>query len=125
MLHVTLPLMLAGAMPFIFTLISKSGAFTAQDNHQTRVWQAQITGWRQRAYWAHQNSFEAFPLFAAAVLTHHLVAPNDAIGPVAAWAYIASRVAYGACYIADKAALRSLVWFVGIGCVFALFITAF
>lgn len=124
MLHVTLPLMIAGAMPFLLTLISKVGAFSKDDNHQTRVWQSQLTGWRQRAYWAHQNSFEVFPLFAAAVLANHMAAPASELGPIAAWGFLATRVAYAACYIADKAALRSLVWFAGIGCIFTLFVTA-
>ncbi len=124
MLHVTLPLMTAGAMPFILTLISKAGAFTKDDNRQTRVWQSQLSGWRLRAYWAHQNSFEAFPLFAAAVLTNHMAAPSAELGPIAAWGFIATRLAYAACYIADKAALRSLVWFAGIGCIFTLFVTS-
>lgn len=124
MLHVTLPLMIAGSMPFLLTLISKAGAFSKEDNRQTRLWQSQLTGWRQRAYWAHQNAFEAFPLFAAAVLAHHMAAPHNELGPIAAWAYIATRVAYAACYIADVAALRSLVWFAGLGCIFTLFVTA-
>jgi uncharacterized MAPEG superfamily protein len=100
MFHVTVPLMIAAAMPSIFTAIAKVGAFTPRDNRETRNWQAQLTGWRQRAHWAHLNSFEAFPPFAAA------------------------RVAYGACYIADVAALRSLVWFAGMGCIATLFVTA-
>jgi uncharacterized MAPEG superfamily protein len=120
-LHVTLPLLLAGALPYLFTLIAKAGAFSRRDNHSTRDWQAKLTGWRQRAHWAHQNSFEIFPLFAAAVIVAHLAAPGNDRATLAAWAFVASRVVYGVCYITDVAALRSLVWFVGVGCIVALF----
>jgi len=124
MLHVTVPLMIAGAMPFLLTAIAKGGAFTPRDNRETRNWQAQLTGWRQRAHWAHQNSFEAFPLFAAALLASHVAAPSSPTAVIAAWGFIAARVAYAACYLADVAALRSLVWFAGVGCVVTLFVTS-
>lgn len=124
MLHVTLPVLLAAVMPNLLTLIAKTGAFTARDNRETRAWQSTLTGWRQRAHWAHLNSYEAFPPFAAAVILSHLAAPQSAVAPVAAWGFIAARVAYAACYLADRAALRSLVWFLGVGCVVALFLTA-
>jgi uncharacterized MAPEG superfamily protein len=124
MFHVTVPLMIAAAMPSIFTAIAKVGAFTPRDNRETRNWQAQLTGWRQRAHWAHLNSFEAFPPFAVALLTSHLASPNSPTAVIAAWGFIAARVAYGACYIADVAALRSLVWFAGMGCIATLFVTA-
>jgi len=121
MLHVTVPLLITGAMPFVLTAIAKAGAFSPRDNRETRNWQANLTGWRQRAHWAHQNSFEAFPLFAAALLTSHMAAPQSGTAVWAAWGFVAARVAYAACYLADLAALRSLVWFAGIACVIALF----
>lgn len=124
MIHVALPLMIAGAMPFILTAVAKVGAFSPKDNHQTRAWQSQLTGWRLRAHWAHQNAFEAFPLFAAAILTAQAAAPASATLPIAAWGFVAARVLYAACYLADLAALRSLVWFAGVGCCVALFVTA-
>lgn len=124
MVHLVLPLMIAGAMPFILTLTAKAGRFRARDNHETRAWQAQLTGWRQRAHWAHQNAFEAFPLFAAAAIVAHVAAPGSSTAAAAAWGFVAARVAYSACYIADLAALRSVVWFASLGCVVALFATA-
>ncbi len=124
MIHVAVPLLLAGAMPFVLTAVAKVGAFTPKDNHETRNWQAHLTGWRQRAHWAHQNSFEAFPLFAASLLAAQAAAPASPVLPAAAWGFIAARVAYAACYLADVAALRSLVWFAGVGCCAALLIAA-
>jgi uncharacterized MAPEG superfamily protein len=41
------------------------------DNRHPRAQQAALTGWGARALAAHQNMFEAFPLFAAGVLVAH------------------------------------------------------
>lgn len=124
MIHVALPIMIAGAMPYLLTLAAKAGRFSAADNHETRVWQGQLSGWRQRAHWAHLNAFEAFPLFAAAAILAHLAAPASAAVAIAAWGFVAARVAYAVCYVADLAAARSLVWFASIGCCLALFVIA-
>ncbi len=124
MIHVALPLLIAGAMPFFLTAIAKSRGFSRKENHETRAWQATLTGWQQRAHWAHQNSFEAFPLFAAAALTAHVAHPDSALLPILAWTFIAARVAYAACYLADLAELRSIVWFVGVGCCAGMFLSA-
>lgn len=124
MIHVAVPLLVAGSMPFLLTAVAKVGAFTPKDNHETRNWQAHLTGWRQRAHWAHQNAFEAFPLFAASLLAAQAAVPASPVIPAAAWGFVAARVAYAACYIADVAALRSLVWFAGVACCAALLIAA-
>jgi uncharacterized MAPEG superfamily protein len=38
--------------------------------------------------------------------------------------FVAARVTYIGCYAADRATLRSVVWFFGMACVFAVFISA-
>ncbi len=124
MVHVVLPLLCAGAMPFVFTGIAKAGSFMPKDNHETRRWQSQLTGWRQRAHWAQLNSFEAFPVFAAGVIVAHLAAPGSSAAAIAAWGFIAARVVYGVCFITDQATLRSLVWTLGIACTVALYVIA-
>jgi len=116
--------MLAATIPFALTLATKARAFSRRDNHQTRLWQGQLTGWRQRAYWAHQNAFETFPLFAAAVIVAHLAAPGSGAAAALAWAYPAARIVYSLCYVFDHARARSLVWFGAMGCVIGLFIVA-
>jgi uncharacterized MAPEG superfamily protein len=124
MTHVALTVLIAATLPFLFTGIAKVGAFTLDDNRRTRDWQATLTGWRQRAHWAHQNSFEAFPAFAAAAILALLSAPQSGLVPILCWAFIGARLAYGVCYIKDWARARSLVWFSGLSCVVALFLTA-
>jgi uncharacterized MAPEG superfamily protein len=111
MIHVVGPIAAAGAMPYLLTLASKARAFTAEDNKQTRLWQGQLEGWRRRAFWAHQNSFEVFPLFAAFTILAYLAQPESVIAMATAWVFVALRLGYAACYLADLGAARSAVWF--------------
>ncbi len=112
----------AALLPLLFSAIAKwSGRF---DNHHPRDYMDRLEGWRRRAHAAQLNSFEAFPVFAAAVVINHVVAGANDTANGLALAFIALRLAYGALYIADYAMLRSLVWTVAVGCTLALFITA-
>jgi uncharacterized MAPEG superfamily protein len=121
MFHLVVPLMIAGGLPFLMTLVAKAGRLTREDNHHIRVWQGQLTGWRQRAHWAHQNAFETFPLFAAGAIVAHLAAPASLPGIALTWAFPALRVVYSVAYVTDQAQLRSGVWLVSLGVLLALF----
>lgn len=115
--------LVAGLLPLAATVCAKWG-FRRFDNHNPRAWLAQQTGMRARANAAQQNSFEAFPFFAAAVIIAHLAhAPQGRIDTLAA-AFITLRVAYLGCYLADLAAVRSAVWFMAYACIIGLFIVA-
>lgn len=83
------------------------------DNHHPRAQQASLAGWGARALAAHQNGFETFAPFAAAVLVAHILGGPSALVDGLALTFVASRVVYVACYVADLASLRSLVWTVG------------
>jgi uncharacterized MAPEG superfamily protein len=111
----------AGLLPYVFVGVGKSRGV---DNHSPRVAEAALTGVRQRAIWAHQNGFEAFPLFAAAVIINHLLRGPNAVANQLALAFVVVRVVYGFLYMADLATLRSLSWLAGIACVVGLFATA-
>jgi uncharacterized MAPEG superfamily protein len=81
-----------------------------------------LSGWRQRADWAHRNHFEAFPAFAAAVFVAELThAPQTRIDLLAG-IFVLSRVAYTALYVADQATLRSVIWSLGLIVVIWLFV---
>lgn len=114
--------LLAGFMPYLWTVVAKS-AGTGYDNHDVRGWQARLSGLPQRAHAAHLNSFEAFPLFAVAVLV--ALANNTALERVniLAIAFIGLRLLYGALYLMDYAILRSLVWFTAMACTTMIFLT--
>lgn len=121
LIHVVLPIAFASALPFLSTLIAKAGAFSQKDNHETRNWQAQLSGWRQRAYWAHLNALETFPMFAVAVVLAHVGAPGSQVAMIAAYGYCVLRVLYLGAFLADKAELRSTIWFAAHGAVLVLF----
>ncbi len=114
---------LAGILPYVATLTAKGGA-SGFDNRDPRTWLARQEGFRKRANAAQMNAFEAFPFFAAAVITAHVLQGPQGLVDTLALTFIAARVAYFAFYLTDQATLRSLAWFVGFGSVIAIFITA-
>ncbi len=86
------------------------------DNHHPRAQQARLTGFGARALAAHQNSFEAFSLFAAGVLVAHATNTQGSLIDILAVLFVVSRVLYLGLYWADLAWQRSLVWVVGLAC---------
>lgn len=113
--------LVAGLLPYLGTLVAKV-AGERYNNRDPRAWLDRQTGFRRRADNAQKNGFEAFPLFAAAVVIAHLAhAPQQRVD-VLAIAFIVARLAYFACYLADWQAVRSLVWAVGFGACVAIFV---
>jgi uncharacterized MAPEG superfamily protein len=110
-------------MPLLWTAVAKFSG-PGFNNRAPREFQARLTGFRARAHWAHQNSFEAFPAFAAAVIIAHLAGVAQERIDVLALAFIALRLVYGVLYLADQALLRSIAWTAALGCVVALFVSA-
>ena len=94
------------------------------NNHAPRVGIEQLPPAKQRAYWAHLNAFEAFPPFAAAVIIAHLAHALQPLVDGLAIAFVIARVAHLLLYIKDAAALRSIAWTVGMGCMVGLFVAS-
>ena len=113
----------AGLMPFLWTLVAKTTG-ERFNNRTPREWQSRLSGLPARAHAAHLNSFEAFPLFAAAVIVADLLDAPQATVDLLALAFIALRVLYGIFYLVDQHALRSLVWFAALACTVAIFVIA-
>lgn len=83
------------------------------DNKTPREQQAHLEGWGQRALAAHQNAFEALPVFGLALLgAVQLEVSPDTIYLLGILFFV-SRLVYQVCYLADWATLRSLSWGVG------------
>lgn len=122
-MHISYWCVLAAAfLPLGFTAIAKLIGIRSFDNRSPREFQARLTGTALRAHWAHLNSLEAFPPFAAAVLiAQQLGAPQGRID-LLALAFVALRLVYGVCYITNQATLRSLVWAAATACTVALFV---
>lgn len=120
-------ILIALFLPPLCALIAKvsSGRFGLKDNHDPRAFLDTLSGLPRRAHAAQQNSYEAFPAFAAAVLVADLVGnaeqvTQDVLGVL----YITSRLLYIICYLADWAALRSLVWFAGVALIVSFFVVS-
>ncbi len=115
--------LVAALLPFPFALAAKTGR--GFDNARPRDYLAQLEGWRKRANAAQLNSFESFPLFAAAVIIAQLVqhAPQGRIDSLAI-AFVVLRLIFGLCYVANLATLRSLAWMGSLGCAVALFVVS-
>jgi len=114
---------IAALLPYL-TVAAAKASRSRYDNAAPRAWAATLQGWRQRADWAHRNHFEAFPPFAAAVLLSGMTGAGQGGTDVLAAGFIAARVGYTAAYLLDRPALRSALWFAGVGCVIALFARA-
>lgn len=104
-------------LPYVFTFIAKKASgFSAKDNHNPRVFLANATGLAARANAVQQNSFESLPLFIGAVLmAEYMVVPQTFVMTLGI-TYLALRIVYGMCYLANWAALRSIVWILSMLC---------
>lgn len=116
-------LLIAGLLPVLTVAIAKWGR-RDYDNAAPRAWLDRQRGLRQRADHAHRNHFEAFPFFAAAVLTAQLLeAAQDSID-LAATLFLLSRLSYTLFYLVDRPTWRSLAWVAGHLSIVWLFIIA-
>jgi uncharacterized MAPEG superfamily protein len=93
------------------------------NNNLPRQQQAQLTGFGARALAAHQNSIEAFILFAVGVLMAHTTQTAGWLIDSLAIIFVIARIIYLLCYWADLAWQRSLVWLVGLICSLLLMIS--
>jgi uncharacterized MAPEG superfamily protein len=113
--------LIAGLLPYVATLTAKIGG-DKFDNRSPRTWLGQQAGHRARANAAQLNSFEAFPLFAAAVIVAHLTNAPQVRVDVLAITFVVARLCFTGFYIANLSTLRSLAWFAGIGSAIAIFV---
>jgi uncharacterized MAPEG superfamily protein len=113
----------AGLLPYAATFVAKGGAKDF-NNADPRGWLQRQEGFRHRANAAQLNSFEAFPLFAAAVLVAAFLRAPQARIDMLALGFIAARVAYLIFYLANISILRSLAWLAGMVCVVSIFLVA-
>jgi len=115
-------ILVAGLLPYWPTVASKWRR--DYDNAAPRANIDRLQPRQQRAYWAQLNAFEAFPLFAAAVIIAHLAQATQPWVDGLAVAFVGFRVAYTLAYLYDRPAARSLLWTGGVLCIIGLFIAA-
>lgn len=121
MTTVLLCVLAAALMPIVCAGIAKRHGFGVRrrdggyDNHAPREWLARQEGLPARANAAQANSFEALPFFVGAVaIALALEAPAARVEALAL-AWVALRIAYVGCYLADRALARSVVWLAAMG----------
>ena len=96
-------------LPFVCAGIAKAGR-RDYDNADPRGWETRLDGYRRRAVAAMDNTFEALPFFAAAVVVAHQLGADQWWLDSLAATWLALRIAYVALYVGDRAAPRSVVW---------------
>ena len=101
-----------GLLPVAISFIAK--ADPALDISNPRDVHLTQTGLRKRAYGAHLNGLEAFPLFAIAVITATLRGVPQLWLDTAACSWLVVRVLYTAVYLADLARIRPPLWLLGV-----------
>ena len=116
-------ILVAGLLPYCFTVIAKAGRMKLADNQDPRAFLEALDGYRRRADFSQKNSFESFPLFAAGVLVAHQGGGELNLYwlNVLCVSYLVFRVLYGAAYLGDRPYLRSLFWAGGFASSIALF----
>ena len=113
-------LLFMGLFPYVAAGIAKKG-FEGYDNSMPRQWLAMQTGFRARANAAQANLFESLPLFFAAVIIAQIANAPQVRIDLLALGFVAARIAYLVCYLANWPTARSIVWLLGLICVVTLF----
>lgn len=116
--------LVAALLPYVWVGFAKGGA-SDYNNKDPRGWVAKQQSYRIRnANAAHLNAFEAFAPFAIAVLMAQFTQVDAQRVAWLAIAFIAFRILHGVFYLTGTHLFRSLVWFLGLGCVVALMASA-
>jgi uncharacterized MAPEG superfamily protein len=111
-------------MPYVYSVLSRSAVRKSDYVGDPRAFNQTLSGWHRRAHLAELNAFESFPPFVAAVLIAQQVGATQGWVDGLALAFVAARALHGAFYLADRPALRSVSWQLGMLCVVALFVVA-
>ncbi|NET01311.1 MAG: MAPEG family protein [Sphaerospermopsis sp. SIO1G2] len=106
-------------LPFLLVAIGR--VQVGNDLSAPRAMFDKLPIYAQRATWAHQNSFEAFMIFAAAAFMAYVTGVNSQSGMIAAIAFVIARFFYSVFYITNIPILRSLMFAIGVSCHVTLF----
>jgi uncharacterized MAPEG superfamily protein len=109
-------------VPFVVVAIARFQV--GYDPSAPRALFDKLPAYAQRASWAHENSFEAFTLFAPAVLAAYVTGQDSTLALGAAIAHVAGRSLYSLFYILDLPLLRSPMYAIAALGTFTLFAMA-
>jgi uncharacterized MAPEG superfamily protein len=96
-----------------FLVVGYARARVGYDMSAPRAMFDKLPPYAQRATWAHQNSFEAFMIFAAAALMAYVTGVNSPLAIEAVIAFLVARLLYSIFYILNIPVLRSLMFVIG------------
>lgn len=96
-----------------FLVVGYARARVGYDMSAPRAMFDKLPPYAQRATWAHQNSFEAFMIFAAAALMAYVTGVHSPLAIGAVIAFLVARLLYSIFYILNIPVLRSLMFAVG------------
>jgi uncharacterized MAPEG superfamily protein len=108
----------AGLLPYLVF----GPASAKLDTLLPRVSARSLEGLPARAYGAHLNHFETFPLFAVAVLLAQMLEGANATINLLAVLYVAVRLIYTFFYLSNLQPFRSIAFFVGLLVAIAIFV---
>jgi uncharacterized MAPEG superfamily protein len=108
----------AGLLPYVVL----GPAAAKLDSLLPRASARSLEGLPARAYGAHLNHFETFPLFAIAVLVAQTLEGANATVNWLAVLYIAIRIAYTFFYLSNLQPFRSISFFIGLFVAIAIFV---
>jgi uncharacterized MAPEG superfamily protein len=121
-------ILLVALMPIVCAGIAKAGTFKTHpreggfDNRNPRDWLAKQEGYRKWANAAQQNSWEALPFFAAAVIVNHILGGGGITANLLAIAFVLLRIAYIVLYLKGIQGTRTVVWTLAYACNVAIFL---
>ena len=98
---------------FPFLLVGYARVRVGFDVAAPRAMFDKLPPYAQRATWAHQNSFEAFMIFAAAALMAYVTGLDSSVAVGAAISFVIARLLYSVFYIMNIPLARSLMFGIG------------
>jgi len=121
-------ILLAALMPLVCAGLAKWRGFQVShrdggyDNRNPRDWIARQDGFAKWAQAAQENSWEALPFFAAAVIVSHMLGVTGTLPNALAVAFIVLRSVYVWLYVTGQQKWRSRVWVLGLAVNIAIFL---
>jgi uncharacterized MAPEG superfamily protein len=112
--------LVAALLPLVWVSYAKFGV--DGDNHRPREDYERLSPRKRRAYAAHQNAYENFPFFAAAVMVAITQGASITVVNWLAVTYVVIRLAHGLLYIGDYATARSAIYTLGLLVNIAIFV---
>lgn len=105
-----------------FLVVGYSRMIVGYDMSAPRAMFDKLPDYAQRATWAHENAFEAFTIFAPAVLLAYVTQQNSALAIGAAITFVVVRWLYSVFYIFNIPLARSLMFAIGSLCSATLYV---